>query len=81
MLPIGLDHGRAAKTWATAPPLKAVVLIGSMVSGAVKSRSLAPRTTGMDDEAVLVDQAGLDQRSGEPYPAVGEQGSVGALLL
>ena len=33
-LPIGLDHGCAAKTWATAPPLKTVVLIGSMVSGA-----------------------------------------------
>ena len=24
--PIGLDHGCAAKTWATAPPLKAMVL-------------------------------------------------------
>ncbi len=24
----------------------------------------------MDDKAVLVDQAGLDQRSGEPYAAV-----------
>jgi hypothetical protein len=33
-LPIELDHGSAAKTWATAPPLKAVVLISSMVSGA-----------------------------------------------
>jgi hypothetical protein len=43
---IGLDHGCAAKTWATAPPLKAVVLIGSIVSGAVKSRSPAPKTTG-----------------------------------
>ena len=28
-----LDQGCAAKTWATAPPLKAVVLIGSTVSG------------------------------------------------
>jgi hypothetical protein len=45
-LPIGLDHGCAAKTWATAPPLKAMVLIGSMVSGAMKIRSPAPRTTG-----------------------------------
>ena len=45
-LPIGLDHGCAAKTWATAPPLKTVVLIGSMVSGAMKIRSPAPRTTG-----------------------------------
>ena len=34
------------KTWATAPPLKTVVLTGSMVSGAVKSRSPAPRTAG-----------------------------------
>ena len=40
------DHGCAAKTWATAPPLKTVVLTGSMVSGARKSRSPAPRTTG-----------------------------------
>ena len=45
-LPVGLDHGRAAKTWAAAPPLKAVVLMDSMVSGAVKIRSPAPRTTG-----------------------------------
>src|SRR4051794_18205358 len=45
-LPIGLDHGCAAKTWATAPPLKTVGLIDSMVSGAVKSRSPAPTTTG-----------------------------------
>ena len=35
----------------------------------------------VDDKAVLIDQAGLDQRSGEPHPAVGEQVSVGALLL
>jgi hypothetical protein len=27
----------------------------------------------MDEKAVLVDQAGPDQRSGEPCPAVGEQ--------
>ena len=40
------DQGCAPKTWATAPPLKAVVLIGSMVSGAVKSCSPEPRTTG-----------------------------------
>jgi hypothetical protein len=26
----------------------------------------------VDEKAVLVDQAGLDQRPGEPYPAVGE---------
>ena len=31
---------------ATAPPLKTMVLIGSMVSGAMKIRSPAPRTTG-----------------------------------
>jgi hypothetical protein len=35
----------------------------------------------VDDKALLVDQAGLDQRSGEPYAALGEQVSVGALLL
>src|SRR5580704_17329645 len=35
----------------------------------------------VDHEAVLVDKAGLDQRSGEPCPAVGEQVSAGALLL
>ena len=40
------DQGCTPKTWATAPPLKAVVLIGSMVSGAVKSCSPEPRTTG-----------------------------------
>lgn len=40
------DQGRTAKTWATAPLLKAVVLTGSMVSGVVKSRSPEPRTTG-----------------------------------
>jgi hypothetical protein len=45
-LPIGLDHGCAAKTWATAPPLNTVVLVGAMVSGARKSRSPAPRKTG-----------------------------------
>ena len=69
-----LDHGCVAKTWATAPPLKTVVLIGSMMSGARKIRSPAPRTAGrMDEKAVLVDQAGPDQRSGEPCPAVDEQ--------
>ena len=40
------QDGCAAKTWATAPALKAVVLIGSIVSGAVKSCSPEPRTTG-----------------------------------
>jgi hypothetical protein len=45
-LTVALDHGRAAKTWATAPRLKAVVLTGSMVSGIVKSRSPEPRMTG-----------------------------------
>src|SRR3954464_15995499 len=40
------SYGCAEKTWATAPRLKAMVLVGSMVSGAVKSRSPAPRTTG-----------------------------------
>ena len=39
--PIRLDHGCAAKTWATPPPLKTVVLIGAMVSGARKIRGLA----------------------------------------
>jgi hypothetical protein len=44
--PLAADQGCAAKTWATAPALKAVVLIGSIVSGAVKRRSPAPSTTG-----------------------------------
>jgi hypothetical protein len=35
----------------------------------------------VDEKAVFVDQAGFDQRSGEPCPAVGEQVSVGLLLL
>ena len=35
----------------------------------------------VDGKAVLVDQAGLDQRPGEPYPAVGEQVPFGALPL
>jgi hypothetical protein len=34
----------------------------------------------VDDEAVLVDQAGLDQRPGEPRP-VGAEVAVWALLL
>jgi hypothetical protein len=46
LVAVALDHGCAAKTWATAPPLKTVVLIDSMVSGPVNSRSPAPRTTG-----------------------------------
>ena len=78
---IRLGHGCAAKTWATAPPLKTVVLSGSMASGARKSRPARTQDGRVDDKAVLVDQAGLDQRSGEPCPAVGEQVSVGALLL
>jgi hypothetical protein len=36
---------------------------------------------GVNDEPVLVDQAGLDQRAGEPHPALGEQVSAGALVL
>src|SRR4051812_13530484 len=35
----------------------------------------------MDNKAVLVDQPGLDQRSRKPGPTLGEQVSVGALLL
>ena len=35
----------------------------------------------VDEKAVLVDQAGLNQRSGESCPTVGEQVSVGALPL
>jgi hypothetical protein len=35
----------------------------------------------VDEQAVLIDQAGLDQRPGEPRPTVGEQVSVGALPL
>jgi hypothetical protein len=30
----------------------------------------------VDEKAVLIDQAGLDQRSGEPCPALGEQVSI-----
>ena len=74
------DHGCAAKTWAMAPPLKTVVLVGSMVSGSRKSCSPAPDDR-VDDEAVLVDQAGLDQRSGEPCSALSKQLSVCVLLL
>jgi hypothetical protein len=43
---IRLGYGCAAKAWATAPRLKTMVLTGSMVSGARKSRSPAPRMTG-----------------------------------
>ena len=35
----GLSPGCAAKAWATAPPLKTVVLIGSIVSGARKRQA------------------------------------------
>ena len=45
-LTVSLGYWCAAKTWATAPRLKAVVLTGSMVCGMVKSRSPAPRMTG-----------------------------------
>jgi hypothetical protein len=41
------DHGCAAKTWATPPRLKAVVLTGSMVSGMVKSRSQVPPSNAL----------------------------------
>jgi hypothetical protein len=34
------------KTWATAPPLKTVVLTGSLVSGVRKIRSPAPEMAG-----------------------------------
>jgi hypothetical protein len=48
-------------------------------------RQEEPLTTAqdgrVDDKAVLVDQAGLDQRPGKPCPAVGQQVSAGALLL
>jgi hypothetical protein len=36
---------------------------------------------GVDDQAVLIDQAGLDQRSGEPCTALSEQVTAGLLLL
>ena len=49
-----LDHGCAAKTWATVPPLKAMVLIGSMVSSARKIRSPAPRTTRSHEREAAV---------------------------
>ena len=36
---------------------------------------------GVDDETVLIDQAGLDQRPGEPCTALSEQVPAGVLLL
>jgi hypothetical protein len=36
---------------------------------------------GVDDKAILIDQAGLDQRSGEPCTALSEQVPAGLLLL
>ena len=35
----------------------------------------------VDDQEVLVDEAGLHQRSGEPHAAVGQQVAVAALLF
>ncbi|GAA3620185.1 hypothetical protein GCM10022419_127280 [Nonomuraea rosea] len=44
------DHKCAAKTWAAVPPLKAAVLVGSMVSGSPKSRcSIAPAEAHRDN--------------------------------
>jgi hypothetical protein len=57
---VALEHGCAAKTRATAPRLKAVVLTGSMVSGMVKSRSQASSTVGS--------MPGPDQLSGFNLP-------------
>ena len=64
---------RRAKTWATAPALKAVVLMGSIVSAVVKGQLASTqhdRVTGKRRYSWI--QAGLDQRSGEPH-AVGER--------
>ena len=36
---------------------------------------------GVDDQAVLIDQTGLDQRSGEPCTALSDQVPAGLLLL
>ena len=74
------DQGCAAKTWATAPPLKAVVLIGSMVSGAVKSCSPEPRTTGWMTRRYSSIKPDLTSDR-EPRTALSEQVLAGVLLL
>jgi len=69
-LPVGLDHGCAAKTWATAPPLKTVVLIGSTVSGARKIRSPAHGTAGWIGGGTDEVRAGVAQGLDSPTGAV-----------
>ena len=78
---MGVDHGCAAKTWATAPRLKAVVLIRLDRERRVKEPLARAQDDRMHDKAVLVDQAGRDERPREPRPALRQQVSGGALLL
>ena len=69
--PQHVRHGCAVKTWATPPPLKTVVLTGSMVSGAREIRSPAPRTTGWIMRAQVVARASKATRYlviGTPLP-------------
>ena len=81
-LPIGLDHGCAAKTWATAPPLKTVVLTDSIVSGAVKIRSPAPRTAGwMTRRYSSIKPVSTSDRAKRVPPWASRYPSRGALLL
>ena len=49
------------KTWATAPPLKTMVLTGSMVSGREEDPFARAQDGRVDEEAVLVDQACSDR--------------------
>jgi hypothetical protein len=76
-----VHQGCAAKTWATAPPLKTVVLIGFTVSGARKTPLTRAQNDRLDDKPSTADQSGVDQRTNEPYPAVHEQIALGALPL
>src|ERR1700751_3889977 len=61
-------RGRAAKTWATAPRLKTVVLIGSMVSGAMKSPLARAQNDRMDNQAGLVDKPGSTSQRAKRTP-------------
>lgn len=65
------DLGCAARRWAR-QPLKAVVLIGVMMSDELNTPLARTQDVGVNDNAVLIDHAGVDHRSGQPCLAVSE---------
>ena len=75
----GLRPHLAAKTWATASAAEGDGAHRLDGERCVEDPLAGAQDDRVDDEAVLVDQApGLDQRSGEPCPALSQQVSVGS---